>query len=211
MRLDLRVVDLGAADAAPRARDRPRQTLCRRRRIRGAPRARDCRACCRAADARPARVRPRTCNRREARRTSNSIRSRARSAVSASMRRHCRDRLAAVAHPLARQRILVHGNRQDTVGVRAIVAGHDGYHAVERARLRDVEPDDLAVAYRAAQNAADQRVGMIEVRSVACAAGDLVDAVDQRHARARDSAVDDWIGGHEAASAAACTDSMIFT
>ena len=75
-------------------------------------------------------------------------------------RRHGRDRLAAVAHPLARQRVFVHGDRQHAVGVRAVVAGDDGHDAWQRPRLRHVEPNDLAVAHRAAEDPADQRIGV---------------------------------------------------
>ncbi len=59
MRLDLRVVDLGAADALLAHEIGRGKPLLQRRRTRGAPRARGCRACCRAADARRARARPR--------------------------------------------------------------------------------------------------------------------------------------------------------
>ena len=100
-------------------------------------------------------------------------------------RGHRGDRLAAIAHAPARERIFVHGDRQHAVSVRAVVAGHHREHAVERARLADVEPDDLAVADRAAEDAADQRVGMVEIGGIAGAAGDLLDAVDQRNAAAR--------------------------
>ena len=98
-------------------------------------------------------------------------------------RRHRRDRLAAIAHAAARQRIFVHGDRQHAVSVRAVVAGDDRDHAVERARLGDVEPDDVGVAYRAAKDASDQRVGVVEIGRVARLAGDFLDAVDERHAR----------------------------
>ncbi len=98
-------------------------------------------------------------------------------------RGHRRDRLAAIAHAAARQRIFVHGDRQHAVSVRTIVAGDDRDHAVERSRLGDVEPDDIRVADRAAKDAADQRIGMIEIGRVAGLAGDLVDAVDERNTR----------------------------
>ena len=58
-------------------------------------------------------------------------------------RRHRRDRLAAIAHASARQRIFVHGDRQHAVGVIAVVAGDDRHHAFERARLGHVEPNDV--------------------------------------------------------------------
>ena len=126
-------------------------------------------------------------------------------------RGHGRDRLAAVAHPLAGQRVFVHGDRQDAVGVRAVVAGDDGRDARQRPRLRHVEPNDLAVTHRAAENPTDQGIGVFEIRRVARAAGDLVDAVDQRHAGTRGPAVTARSAFHDAISAALRTDSMIFT
>ena len=85
MRLDLRVVDLGAAEFFLAHQIGRGKTLAARRRTHDARRVRDCRACCRAAAPRPARARPPTCNRRAVRCTSNSIRPSARSAVSASI------------------------------------------------------------------------------------------------------------------------------
>ena len=60
---------------------------------------------------------------------------------------------------------------------------------------------------RAAQDAADQRVRVIEIGGVAGASGDLVDAVDQRHAAQSRRG----IGAHGRVSAAVFTDSTIFT
>ena len=74
-------------------------------------------------------------------------------------RRHRGDRLAAIAHPAARQRIFVHGDRQHAVGDRAILAGDHRDDAVERERLADVDADNVAVADRTAQDAADQSPG----------------------------------------------------
>ena len=45
-------------------------------------------------------------------------------------RRDRRDRLAAIAHAAARQRIFVHGDRQHAVSMRTVVAGDDRDHAV---------------------------------------------------------------------------------
>ena len=41
------------------------------------------------------------------------------------------------------------------------------------------------VADRAAEDAADQRVGVVEIGRIAGLAGDLLDAVDERNARTR--------------------------
>ena len=99
-------------------------------------------------------------------------------------RRHRGDRLAAIAHLVARQRIFVLRDRQHAVGAREVLAGDDGAHARQRARLARVDRTDHAVRDRAAQDAPDQRVGERQVGGVARAAGDLLDAVDQRRALA---------------------------
>jgi hypothetical protein len=64
------------------------------------------------------------------------------------------------------------------------LAGHDSHNAVERARLGQVETEDFAMAHGAAKDATDQCIRLLEVRRVACAPGDLLDAVDERHASA---------------------------
>jgi hypothetical protein len=55
------------------------------------------------------------------------------------------------------------------------------------------------MAYRTAQYAPDQGVGMIEVRSVAGATSDLFNTIDKGNAGAREPAVYDWISSHEVA------------
>ena len=125
-------------------------------------------------------------------------------------RRHRRNRLAAVAHLVARERIFVHRDRQHAIGVRAVRAGDDGDDAVKRARLRHVEPENLAMADRTAEDAADKRVGMVEIGRVARLAGDLLDAVDERNAPPQSLELRRNVV-HRAASAAVCTDSTIFT
>ena len=122
-----------------------------------------------------------------------------------------RKRFAAVAHALARHRIFIHRDRKHAVGERAILAGDHREHAVERARLGDVEAQDFAVAHRAAQDAADEGAGVIEIGGVERAAGDLLDAIDQRHTVARNLCVRASCSGHDTVSTAALTDSMIFT
>ena len=94
-----------------------------------------------------------------------------------------RHRLAPIAHAATGQRIFVHGDRQHAVSVRAVVAGDDRDDAIERAGLGDVEPEYVGMAERAAENASDERVGMVEIRRVAGLAGHLFDAVDERDAR----------------------------
>jgi hypothetical protein len=95
--------------------------------------------------------------------------------------------------------------------VRAIVASHDRKDSLKRARLGNIQPNDFSVADRAAENASDQSVGMVEIGGIAGASGDLFNAIDQRNAAARELAGCDRIGRHDVASAAALTDSMIFT
>ena len=124
-------------------------------------------------------------------------------------RRHSRDRLSAIAHPLTRQRMLVHGHGQYPVGVGTVCAGHHGDDPVERARLGNIETKDLAVAHWTSKNAADQGVGMFEICRVMRAPGDLLNAVDERQAAASGIIVP--VRGHDAMSAAAFTDSIIFT
>ena len=50
-------------------------------------------------------------------------------------RGHRRDRLAAIAHAAARQRIFVHGDREHAVSVGTIIAGNDCPDAFEGARF----------------------------------------------------------------------------
>ena len=120
-------------------------------------------------------------------------------------RRHRHQRLAAVAHAIARQRPFVLRDRDHAVRRAEVVAADDGAHAGQRPRRAGVDAAHDAVRDRAAQDAADQRRLQRQVGGVARAAADLVDAVDQRRAHA------DACGAHASAPAARCTDSMIFT
>src|SRR6516164_7026632 len=126
-------------------------------------------------------------------------------------RRNRRHRLSAIAHSLARQWIFVHRDWQDTISVGTILAGHDSYDAVKRARLGNIEADDLAVAAGAAEDARRQCVGDFEIGSITCSPGDLLQAVNQWHPGARGARVAIRTGAHDGISAAALTDSMIFT
>ena len=89
-------------------------------------------------------------------------------------------RLAAIAHALARERELVLGDRNDAVGDVAVLAGDDGGHARHRARRGHVDAANPGVRGGASQDRADQRAGRGQVRGIARATGDLLDAVDQR-------------------------------
>src|SRR5271169_1998296 len=108
-----------------------------------------------------------------------------------------RDRLAAVAHPLARQRIFVHGNGQYAVGIWAVVSRDHADDTFEGPRLGNIEPDYFAVTYRAAENPTDQSVDMFQIRGIARAAGHLLDAVDQWNALPRDLPVTRRSGGRD--------------
>ena len=129
------------------------------------------------------------------------------------------DRLAAVADAAARERELVLRNRNDAVRHVAVVAGDHRADARQRACRLDVDLVDLAVRDRAPQDRADERAGRLEVRRVAGATGDLLDAVDERLAHADHAGVS--FAGRRAfhggvsrivhVAATACTDSMIFT
>ena len=65
-----------------------------------------------------------------------------------------------------------------------VVAGDHGLHAGQRLGLGGVDRHDARVRVRAAQHAADELAGQVEVRAEARAAGDLVDAVRADRARA---------------------------
>jgi hypothetical protein len=78
-------------------------------------------------------------------------------------RGHRRDRLAAIAYAAAGKRIFVHGDRKHTVSVGTIIAGNDRPDSLERARLGNIQPKDVAVTYGAPQNASDQGIGMVEI------------------------------------------------
>ena len=130
---------------------------------------------------------------------------------------HRGDRLAAIANAVAGERKLVLRDRDDPVGDVAVGAGDHGAHAGHCTGARRVEALDLAVRDGTSQDRADERAGGRQVRRIAGAARDLLDAVDQRLADA-DGGVGAGTGGfgsHRGAgmpvSTTACTDSMIFT
>ncbi|MBV6488536.1 MAG: hypothetical protein GHHEDOFH_02504 [Pseudorhodoplanes sp.] len=119
-----------------------------------------------------------------------------------------RHRIAAIADAAARQRILVHRDRQNAVGMRAVVAGDDADHALQGERLGDVEPYDFSVADRAAENPADKRIAVIEVSGILGASRDLLDAVDQRDTAPAGKV--EILRIHGVVPAAILTDSIIF-
>ena len=129
--------------------------------------------------------------------------------------RHGRDRFAAIAHALADQRELVHGDGQDAErDVTGLTREHDR-HARQLFGFGSVDRDDLGVAVGRAQDAADELVGGDEVGAEHGLAGDFLDAVHQRagfadgaHAGPRAHAAAPWTAKSAAAVRPA---SMIFT
>ncbi len=93
-----------------------------------------------------------------------------------------RERLAAVAHLAARERPLVLGDGNHAIGRCEVLARDHRTHAGNRACRGRVDAADDAVRHGAAQDAPDQRVAERQVRRVARASGDFLDAVDERGA-----------------------------
>jgi hypothetical protein len=89
------------------------------------------------------------------------------------------DRVADVAHLVARQREFVLRDRDHAVGHVAFVAGDHGAHAGQGQRLADIDFEQFGVGVGAAQELADQGAVGRQVGGVARGAGDLLDAVDQ--------------------------------
>ena len=167
-----------------RAPGRPRRSPPRRRRTPGRPRARCCPACSACSSTAPS---ARAVGGVEVRRQRLDVehdRRQRRLGARLVDRGHRGDRLAAVAHALARQRPFVLRDRDHAVRRGEVGAGDHRAHAGQRARLRGVDRADHAVRDRAAQDASDQRLAGRQVGGVARAAGDLFDAVDQRRAPA---------------------------
>ena len=132
------------------------------------------------------------------------------------------DRLAAIAHPVARQRMLAAGDRQHAKSLVAIGAGDDRLHARQLRRLRHIDFENLGVRIGAAKNSPGQHSRRDEIGGVFGAAGDFLRTVDHRHV------VADVMGRHDlvhfsfpapltvrlraaCSAAACCTASMILT
>jgi hypothetical protein len=95
-----------------------------------------------------------------------------------------RDRLAAVAHSVARQRIFGARDRQHAEALVAVGAGDDGDDARHLQRRRHVDADDLGVRVGAAVDAAGQLPRRHDIGGVFGAPGDFLRAVDHRHVAA---------------------------
>ena len=96
-------------------------------------------------------------------------------------RRNGGDRLAAIAHPIARQRMLAARDRQHAKSLVAIGAGDDGFHARQLCRLRNIHLEDFGVRIGAAENSSRQHPRRNEIGGVLGAAGHFFRAVDHRH------------------------------
>ncbi len=129
-------------------------------------------------------------------------------------RRDRGDRLAAIAHLVARERMLAARDRQHAEGLVAVGTGDDGLDAGQLERRRDVDLEDLAVGVGAAVDAARQHVGREQVGGIFRPPGDLVRPVDHRHIAADVAGRHDFVHGATPVAwrpAAYFTASMIFT
>ena len=90
------------------------------------------------------------------------------------------DRLAAIAHLVARQRVLAARNGKDAEGLVAIGAGDDRLHPRKPQGLRDVHFENLGVGVGAAVDAPCQHAGCDQIRSVFRSAANLFRPIDHR-------------------------------
>ena len=95
-----------------------------------------------------------------------------------------RHRLAAIAHPVARERVFVHRDRQHPERVGAVRAGNHRVDAGQRLRRGNVDPRDPGVRDRAPQDPPGQLLPRDEVGGVERLARHLFRPVDQRHSHA---------------------------
>ena len=124
------------------------------------------------------------------------------------------DRLAAVAHPVARQRMLAARDRKHTEGLVAIGAGDDRLHTGKLRRLGNIHVEDFSVRIRTAKNAPSEHARHDKIGGVLGASGNFFRAVDHRHVFADVMCRHDLVHGDSSAaqsSAACCTASMILT
>src|SRR5262249_2642968 len=125
--------------------------------------------------------------------------------------RHCRDWLPAIAYATASQRVFIHCDWENTVGVRAIIARNDRDDSIKCTCLRDVQLENFTVTYWTSEDASDQGIVVIEVSSISGTPGDFINSINQRSATAGRFLIEVEVGSHKAAPAASLTDSMIFT
>ena len=124
------------------------------------------------------------------------------------------DRLAAITHTLARQRMFGARNRQNAEGLVAIGAGDDRLHARQLRSLRYVDVEDFGMRIGAAEDAPGKHSRRDKIGGVFGASGNLFRPVDHRHVVADRMRRHDLVHGEVPAacrSAAYFTASMIFT
>ena len=125
-----------------------------------------------------------------------------------------RDRFAAIAHAVARQRMLAAGDRQHAEGLVAIGAGDDRLHAGQLRGLGNIHVEDFGVRIGTAENPPGERSRHDEIGGVLGASGNFFRTVDHRHVVADRMRGDDLVHGDTPpaqSSAAYFTASMIFT
>ena len=124
------------------------------------------------------------------------------------------DRLAAIAHPFARQRMLGAGDRQYAESLVAIGAGDDRLHARQLGRFGNIDLKNFSVRIRTAENTPGKHARSNQIGGVFGAAGYFFRPVDQRHVVADRMRRHDLVHGDAPAacsSAAYFTASMILT
>ena len=119
-----------------------------------------------------------------------------------------RDRLAAIAHLVARQRVLAARDRQDAEGLVAIGAGDDGLHARQPQRRGDIDVDNLGVRIRTAEDASRQQARRDQVGGVFRPPRHLVGPIDHRHVGADIVRRHDLVHGE---TPPACSSAAYFT
>ena len=105
------------------------------------------------------------------------------------------DRLAAIAHLVARQGMLAARDRQHAEGLVAVGASDDRLHARQPQRLGDIDLEDLGVRIGAAVNSPGEHSGRNEIGGVLRAARHLLGAVDHRHVGADGAGRHDLVHG----------------
>src|SRR5262249_21041182 len=128
------------------------------------------------------------------------------------------NRLAAVAHLVARQGILAARDREHAESVLAIGTGDDRLDAGHTQRLADVDLEDLGVRIGAAIDARRERLAAQQIARVGGSARHLPGPVDHRQIAADGAPRDPvgalahgWAAPLAMRSAACRTASMIFT
>ncbi len=110
-------------------------------------------------------------------------------------RRDRGDRLAAVAHFVARQGVLAARDRQHAEGLVAIGTGDDRLHAGKPQRVGDIDLEDFGVGIGAAEDVPREQSRRDEIGGVFRPPRYLVRPVDHRHIGADVVRWDDLVHG----------------